>query len=127
NASTGATLGLGEIPVPSDGSTTYVGSVAILGSDGFLLPGHYLVHVHDACGSILYSLPVTASYAPTASVTLDVTPASCGPISFDGGSYAAGSTWSGAPGAAPRSVSVPACAQGQFQGWTRSGGVSLGS
>ncbi|MCI4337257.1 MAG: hypothetical protein L3K17_08750 [Thermoplasmata archaeon] len=64
NASTGATLNRGSVVSPATPVTNFSGSIEIINSSGSLLPGHYLIHVHDACGAILYSLPVIVSGGP---------------------------------------------------------------
>jgi len=60
-------------------------------------------------------------------VTVYVDPASCGPVTFDGGDYASGTPWTGAPGPTALAASVPSCAAGAFVGWNATGGVSLAS
>ncbi|MDE1836437.1 MAG: hypothetical protein KGJ23_07465 [Euryarchaeota archaeon] len=65
---------------------------------------------------------LTASYSQnsttTYAITLDATPASCGPVTFNGASYASGSTVNVA--ASSYSISVSACSGYTFAGWTSS-------
>ncbi len=125
NATTGETLNLGSISPGSPANASQTGSVVLLTPSGFLVPGSYLVHIHDPCGAILYSLPISATYASRATVSVEVSPTSCGPVSFDHTPVSPGGSWSGAPGPEPRTASVPPCAAGSFLGWQRSGGVSI--
>ena len=127
NATTGATLNLGSAVSPPATVPSFRGVILLLGATGYLAAGHYLVHLHDACGSILYSWPVTATYASSADVGLAGVPGSCGPVSFDGVAYPNGSSWSGAPGPTVHTATVPDCAGYGSVTWHAGGGVSVGA
>ncbi|MCI4332337.1 MAG: hypothetical protein L3K01_01200 [Thermoplasmata archaeon] len=117
----------------SHGETAPVGATAanvtivLLNYDRYLYPGNYLVHIHDACGALLLSLPVKATYAASATLTVYVQPASCGPVTFQGTTYGNDRSFSVTPSSTPYSVSVPVCSGHPFKGWHFSGGVYLAS
>jgi hypothetical protein len=58
NASTGATLNRAWFNSTSVPSVPFVGSIPLMSGPSGLAVGTYLVHVHDGCGGILYSLSV---------------------------------------------------------------------
>lgn len=124
NSTTGATLNLGSVVNPGSVDASFSGSIQILGSTGLLDPGSYLVHVHDQCGGILYSLPVFATYASSVAVRFGIVPAACGPLLFDQHPYSAGSSWTGAPGRGAHSLSVAGCTGHPFREWQTAGGIA---
>jgi hypothetical protein len=113
----------GQTATPGAGTTTV--TIPILNYDRYLYPGNYLVHVHDGCGAMLLSIPVTAVYASSASVTVHLQPSSCGKVTFGGTSYGDGARFSTTPSSHPYSVGVPSCSGHAFRGWDFSGGLYL--
>jgi hypothetical protein len=107
------------------GATATTVAIVLLNYDRYLYPGNYLVHIHDACGALLVSLPLNASYAASTLLTVHIQPAGCGPVTFAGKTYADNRSFSVAPSSTPYSVSVPACTGHPFHGWHFSGGVYL--
>lgn len=96
----------------------------LLNYDSYLDPGTYLLHVHDSCGALLYSVPLDAVYASSATVTFNVSPASCGPVTFDGSTYASGTSATVPPSETPYSFAIPSCSEA-FQSWTTQGGLHV--
>ncbi|MCI4321413.1 MAG: hypothetical protein L3K05_03810 [Thermoplasmata archaeon] len=111
----------------SAGASSATVTIVLLNYDRYLYPGNYLVHIHDACGALLMSLPVNASYASSATLTDYLQPATCGPVTFNGVSYANGRSFSVAPASTPYAVTVPSCSGHSFHGWHFSGGLYLSS
>ncbi|MCI4337259.1 MAG: hypothetical protein L3K17_08760 [Thermoplasmata archaeon] len=107
------------------GATTADVTIQVLNYDRFLYPGSYLVHVHDVCGALLLSISVTAVYAATAHVTVEVQPSSCGKVTLNGSAYASGGIASLPPSSTPYSFSIPGCSGRSFSGWGFSGGLYL--
>jgi hypothetical protein len=106
------------------GSGTYNTAFPLLGYDGYLFPGVYLVHIHDDCGAMLYSLSLTAVYASSALIQFSIVPA-CGSIVFNGTSFVSGSSGSFRPSSQPYTFSIPNCPGHSFSGWTTTGGLHL--
>jgi hypothetical protein len=72
SASTGATLNIAWFNSSATAGAPFNGSIVLSSGGVPLATGNYLVHVHDACGGILYSLPVqvvAGSTAPELGVT----------------------------------------------------------
>jgi hypothetical protein len=69
NASTGATLNRAWFNSTSVAGAMFTGSIQLTSGSVGLPPGNYLIHVHDACAGILYSLPVVVSSAAAGSVS----------------------------------------------------------
>jgi hypothetical protein len=72
NASTGATLNRAYFNSTDDSGAPFVGSIQMAAGSVPLAPGSYLVHLHDQCGGILYSLPVEIVASGATSVAADV-------------------------------------------------------
>lgn len=106
---------------------TYAADIPLLNWDDYLYPGTYLLHVHDACGALLYSFPVATVYAPSANVHLETQPSTCGPMTFDGSSYFSGSTATVKPASSPYAFTVPSCGPYSFTGWNATGGLHVAS
>jgi hypothetical protein len=100
-------------------------SIVLLNYVSVLAAGTYLVHIHDQCGALVYSLSVRAYYAAVASVAIFVSPSSCGSISLNGSSYPSGSTPSIQPRWAAYAFSIPSCSGHSFQSWQTTGAVHI--
>lgn len=62
NATTGANLRQATVTAPEAAGAVFNASIMVLGNSGELLPGKYLLHVHDGCGALLYSVALTAHH-----------------------------------------------------------------
>ena len=122
-ASTGNVLRNQATLTRAGNATPDLASVTILPFQGSLAPALLLDHLRNVCGALLYSIGLTAVYAPSASVTLLAQPASCGPVTFNGTAYPNGSLVSLRPSSTGVSASVGTCAGMTFQGWGRTAGV----
>jgi hypothetical protein len=125
NATTGLNLRVVDEAAPLGNSTPFPVSIPILAQDGELSPGNYLVHIHDTCHALLYNLPVRVYYAAQAIVGFAVLPSSCGPIEFNGVSFANGRNTTVVPSPNGIAVAAPACAGHSFSGWASSGGIAV--
>jgi hypothetical protein len=115
----------GQTSAPNATATTV--TIPMLNYNRYLAPGHYLVHVHDGCGAMLLSLPQNASYAASATITVSVSPASCGKVTVNGSSYANGATFSIAPSSSAYSFGLSGCSGHAFRSWHFTGGLSIAS
>ena len=104
-------------------ATTFVVQILVLSYTNSLSPGSYLVHIHDACGAMLYNKSIKAVFASTATVSFTISPVSC-TAKFDGASRANGSTDIVVPSVVPYSMSV-GCAGHTFVSWSGGGGVHV--
>jgi hypothetical protein len=102
-------------------------TIPLLNYDNYLPPGLYLVHIHDACGAILYNKLVNATFAPSATLTFYLSPSTCGPMTFDGTSFANGASGTFTPSSTPYAFTVPKCAGYAFSNWTDTGGLHISS
>ncbi|MCI4336246.1 MAG: hypothetical protein L3K17_03490 [Thermoplasmata archaeon] len=123
NASTGNVVINTPTDTTSGASPPVAVSVQILPPNQSLGPGALLDHVRNVCGALLYSISLKAVYAPTATVTLAVAPTTCGPITFDGTSYASGAVVNVTPSSTALPIHVAACASDTFLGWSRTEGA----
>jgi hypothetical protein len=110
-------------PTPPGNSTPFRAHTLMMSNDNTLSPTKALVHIHDHCGAILYSISVVAVYGTSALIHVDVAPASCGPVTFNGTAYANRSTVSLVPGPSGYPISVAACSGHAFLGWQGNLGV----
>jgi hypothetical protein len=104
-------------------ATTFTVFIPMLGYTNSLAPGPYLVHIHDACGALLYNKSVLAVFAASATVHFAVSPTSCG-VKFDGSSWFNGTAATVTPSIVPYSMSV-GCANNAFKSWSGGGGVHV--
>ena len=107
---------------PSNAST-FVVFIPMLSYTHSLSPGSYLVHIHDACGAMLYNKSVQAVFAPTAAVHFAITPSGCS-AKFDGTSWSNGSVSTVSPSIVAYSMSV-GCSGHSFKSWAGSGGIHV--
>lgn len=127
NVTTGGDLRDSSAVAPSAAGAPFNASVLVLGTSGALVPGKYIIHLHDACNALLLSLPITAHYTQKASVGVHVAPSVCGPVQIDGTAYLDNSSWSGSPSPTSHPIVAPTCAAMAFKGWVTSGAVSVAS
>jgi hypothetical protein len=114
----------------SGSASRFSAPLLLLSSKNWLVPGKYLVHIHDACEAILFSFPVQVVYPSSATVSFQITPTFCtllASISYNGTSYSSGSSTTVTPSSVGASVSASGCFPYSFQGWTATGGLHLGS
>jgi hypothetical protein len=107
--------------------TTYSVHIPLLNYNNQLPPAPYLVHIHDACGAMLYSKTVHAVFASSASIRFFLTPSACAgrSIVFGGSSFANGSIGTFAPSSAAYTFSIPYCAGYHFHGWSTTGALHI--
>jgi hypothetical protein len=108
-------------------ATNWTVGIPVVSYIGSLAPGPFLVHIHDLCGAMLYSLSVRAFFADPATVSLSLTPASCGGITLNGTTYANGSAASFAPSTAAYPFSLPYCPGHAFASWRTLGALHIAS
>lgn len=101
--------------------------IPVLNYDHYLTPGLYLVHIHDACGAVLYNKLIKAVFAPIVTVTFYLQPGSCGPMTFNGTSFANGTSGRFVPSVTPYTFTVPGCKGYSFSNWFSTGGLHLSS
>ncbi len=111
--------------VPPGNASSVPLTLPLIGDDGVMLPGSYLVHVHDSCGAIVKSITVNTIYAPNATISFAVTPSSCGGIEFDNQSYSSGSNVTVPPSPNPYSYAIGTCGGASFTNRTTTGGVHI--
>jgi hypothetical protein len=104
-------------------NATYSAKFPLIGTDGSLLPGKYLVHIHDSCGAMLYSKSVVLSYSPSATIEIFTNPADCGAVMINGMSYTDGQDATIAPSATAYELNYQACVGSAFSSVARTGGV----
>jgi hypothetical protein len=126
-ASNGLSIQTQNNSVPVGGNSSYPVRILLLNYDGYLFPGAYLVHIHDACGALLRSVPVTLGYASNATITFSISPASCPGVEFNGHNYTNGARAVVVPSANPYPVVIPDCQGASFLNWTTSGGLHVES
>src|SRR4029077_11474388 len=82
---------------PSGHATPFGASILVNTRDNDLPPGPMLLHIHNHCGSMLYSIPLTGRFAASAAVLLQTDRSACGSVVFNGSSHRSGSTVTTAP------------------------------
>jgi hypothetical protein len=88
-------------------------------------PGMMLLHIHNRCGSLVLSLSVAGVYAPHATLQLNASPSGCGPIKFNGTSFASGAQVVATPSNGTYNLSAGACPGHSFQTWNSTGGLDV--
>jgi hypothetical protein len=104
-------------------ATTFTVFMPMLGYTNSLAPGSYLVHIHDACGALLYNKTVQAVFASSATVHFAISPTTCG-VKFNGASWFNGAAANVTPSIVPYSMSV-GCSGNAFKSWAGGGGVHV--
>jgi hypothetical protein len=107
--------------------TTANVTIPILNYDHYLAPGLELVHIHDGCGAILYNKLIDAVFAPIVTVTFYLQPGFCGPMTFNGTSFANGTSGTFVPSTTPYAFTAPVCKGYSFSNWFSTGGLHLPS
>ncbi len=114
----------------SVGVTVYNVSILLQNGHGVMTATPWLVHIHDNHGDILYSIPVYLSYPTVASIYFKVSPASCGPVFFNG-VYKASGTVGHVTANQSYALTADACTGYNFSSWSQTGGgariANLGS
>jgi hypothetical protein len=108
-------------------ATTYTAFIMMLNYDSYLTPGVYLVHIHDACGALLWNKLVHAELGPTAQIHFALTPSTCATrsITFDGQKFTNGTVGTFAPSTTPYNFSIPSCPGNSFHGWVTTGALHI--
>jgi hypothetical protein len=97
--------------------------IPVLSYTRTLSPGSYLVHIHDACGALLYNKAIRAVFASNVTVRFAVSPTGCG-VDFNGTNEYNGSTTVIVPSVNPFPVSV-GCTGHTFDSWSGTGGIHV--
>ncbi|MCI4333037.1 MAG: hypothetical protein L3K01_04850 [Thermoplasmata archaeon] len=107
--------------------STYTVMIPMENYNRYLVPGTYLVHIHDACGALLYSKTVHAVFPPTAQVTFYLTPAACAghSITFNGTKYTNGTSGVFVPSTTAYSMSIEGCPGHTFHSWSTTGALHI--
>ncbi len=124
-ARTGVPLAKQTFVAPAGDPPSVPASIQLLGENGLLYPGAYLVHVHDSCGAILHSLTLDALYAPSATVGFVISPSSCGGIQLDQQTYVSGEKATLVPSSSPVPYTIGACGGASYTNRTTSGGLHI--
>jgi hypothetical protein len=108
-------------------ATNYTAYIMMLNYDNYLTPGVYLVHVHDACGAMLWNKLVHASLGPTAQIHFSITPSACATksITFDGQKFTNGTVGTFAPSTTAYNFSIPNCPGNSFHNWVTTGALHI--
>jgi hypothetical protein len=106
-------------------ATTYNVTIPMLNYNHALTPGPYLVHIHDACGGLLYNKVIKAVYPANATVTFLTNPGNCGSIKFNGLPYTNNTSGTFTPTSTPYNFSVVGCLHHSFLGWSTTGGLHI--
>lgn len=108
-------------------ATNFTVVIPVINYDHYLTPGAYLVHIHDACGAMLYNKTVKAVFAAHANFTFYFSPGTCGPITFNGTKYTNNTGASVVPSTTPYAFSIAVCKGYTFKGWQTTGGFHISS
>jgi hypothetical protein len=108
--------------IPANATSGNV-TITVLNYDNYLPPGLYLVHIHDACGAILYNKLIDAVFAPKVNITFEINPSICGPMTFNGTSFASGSSGAFVPSETSYSFTEPKCSGYTFESHVDTGGL----
>ncbi len=106
-------------------NATFEANITLLGSQNYLNPGLYLVHIHDSCIAMLYSKQVTLTYPPTAMVQVVTTPSTCGGVVLNGTVYHNGQSATVVPSSTPYTFSFNGCKGYAIWNWTRVGAIHI--
>jgi hypothetical protein len=108
-------------------ATTFTVSIPMMNYDHYLSPGPFLVHIHDACGAMMFNKTVDAVYPPSASIRFFITPAACATksITFNGTKFTNGTGGTFAPSPIAYRFSIPGCPGNHFQSWSTTGALHI--
>jgi hypothetical protein len=110
-------------------ATTFLVRIPMISYNGNLSAGAYLVHIHDACGAMMYNKTIDAYYAPSASIRFLLTPSACATktITFNGTAFHNNTVGTFVPGPTPYSFSIPVCSGHSFHNWVTTGALHIES
>ena len=100
-------------------------NITLLGAQGYLPPGLYLVHIHDSCLAMLYSKRVTLTYPSIATIQIVTTPSTCGGVKLNGTIYRNGQGATVVPSQNPVSFSFAACKGYTISNDSREGAIDI--
>ena len=110
---------------PAGNATPYTVAIRLESRDIDLPPGPMLLHIHNHCGSMLYSLPVTGQFPGQATVTVATNLPLCASIVFNGTTASSGTAVNATPSTASVPIRAPSCPGFTFQGWNVTGGLDV--
>ncbi len=117
-----ATKGL---TAPAGNATPFLVSIRLENRAEDLPAGPELLHIHDHCGDMLMSLPVTGALPSQATVTLRTNTSACASVDLNGTTYPAGTPVTVTPSASAESLVAPSCTGYSFHGWSAKGGLHV--
>ncbi|MFI5414113.1 MAG: hypothetical protein ACHQ16_00345 [Candidatus Lutacidiplasmatales archaeon] len=109
-------------------ATNYTVHLILLNYNNFLPTGPYLVHIHDACGAMLWSRTVHAVLAPTASLRFVFNwPSACSgkTVTFNGTAYGNNSVGAITPSNTAYNFTLPFCTGHKFSTWQTTGAIHI--
>jgi hypothetical protein len=108
-------------------ATTFTVRIPMLNYDHYLTPGPFLVHIHDACGAMMFNKTVDAVFPPSASVSFFLTPSACASksITFNGTKFTNDTGATFAPSTTAYHFSIPACTGHSFHTWSTTGALHI--
>lgn len=112
---------------PVGNATPFPATILLTSNDDDLAPATMLVHIHNSCGAMLWSLPVKAQFATSAAVTLATSSGACGRVVFNLTSYHRGHTVYPHPSTQLVPIRAPTCAGHPFSNWVTTGVLDVSS
>ncbi len=106
-------------------NATFEANFTLLGGTNYLVPGLYIVHIHDQCIALLYSKRVTLTYPLTATIQIFTSPATCGAVTLNGTVYRNGQSAMVVPSPTPYTFSFNGCNGFAIWNWTRVGAIHI--
>jgi hypothetical protein len=110
-------------------ATTFLVRIPIINYNSYLAPGAFLIHIHDACGAMLYNKTIHAVFAPSARIQFLLSPTACASksITFNGSKFTNGTYGNFAPSTTNYTFAIPYCAGHHFNGWLTTGALHIAS
>lgn len=108
-------------------ATSYNVTIPMLNYNGALTPGSYLVHIHDACGGLLYNKVIKAVYPANATISFFIEPGNCGSVTFGGQTFTNNTSGTFTPSPTSYNFSLTGCKHHTFQTWVTTGGLHITS
>jgi hypothetical protein len=109
-------------------ASTYTTQLVMLSYNHDLTPGPYLMHIHDACGALLWSKTVHTAFAHSATIHFYVyPPASCPGlgVTLNGTSYSNNTVGSFAPSTTAYNFSLGYCPGHKLKTWLTTGAIRI--
>jgi hypothetical protein len=108
-------------------ATTFTVRIPMLNYDKYLTPGPFLVHIHDACGAMMFNKTVDAVFPPTATETFFLTPAACATksVTFDGLKFTNDTSGTFVPSTTAYHFGIPVCTGHSFHSWVTTGALHI--